>query len=138
MKYLRKNKKGFTLVELIVVIAIIVILTATLIPNVITYVKKASIASAKNSASNVYKAAQNYIIHKIAQGNTFEPNSNLEPSLLWDSSPDAELLYEPKDAEEIIIKINDNGTLVDYVYYKSTTGIAADYPEGDSGMVNED
>ncbi len=40
-----KNKKGFTLVELIIVIAIIAVLAAIAIPGYTTYLKRASVTS---------------------------------------------------------------------------------------------
>ncbi len=45
----RLNKKGFTLIELIVVIAILAILAAILIPSLTNYIQKAT--DAKNEAN---------------------------------------------------------------------------------------
>ena len=57
MKKIQKTKKGFTLIEMVLVIAIIVILAAVLIMGVGTYLQKANNAaqsvSAHNSAVNV-------------------------------------------------------------------------------------
>lgn len=52
-----QSKKGFTLVELIVVIAILAILAAVLIPAINGWVQKAGVSAAKNNASTVKSAA---------------------------------------------------------------------------------
>ncbi|MBO4637773.1 MAG: type II secretion system protein [Clostridiales bacterium] len=48
MKKIQKSKKGFTLIEMVLVIAIIVILAAVLVMGIGTY-----IARARNAASSV-------------------------------------------------------------------------------------
>ena len=54
MKKLIKNKKGFTLIELIVVIAILAVLAAILIPSIMNYVAEAQKASNNSSARALY------------------------------------------------------------------------------------
>lgn len=56
MKLTRTNKKGFTIVELVIVIAVIAILAAVLIPNLSRLVGKANESSAMQAARNEYQA----------------------------------------------------------------------------------
>ena len=54
---MKTTKKCFTLIELIVVIAIIGVLAAILVPAMLGYVKKSKIQAANSAASTLLKAA---------------------------------------------------------------------------------
>ena len=56
----KSNKKGFTIVELVIVIAVIAILSAVLIPTFGGIIDKANESAALQEASNAYK---NYLIY---------------------------------------------------------------------------
>lgn len=62
-----KNKKGFTLVELIVVLVILAILAALLVPALTGYIDKAKEESIKSETRMVVMAAQTLIDEQYAK-----------------------------------------------------------------------
>ena len=67
-KYGKSTKRGFTLVELIVVIVILAVLAAMLVPALIGYVERARREKDYQAASTVYSAAQAAVTEMYAKG----------------------------------------------------------------------
>ena len=64
-----KSKLAFTLVELVVTIAIIGVLAGILIPSIFGYIKMAKMEGLNNNARTVFLAAQNYLTGWTGYGN---------------------------------------------------------------------
>jgi len=62
MRMSAAREKGFTLIELVIVIAVIAILAAILVPTILSQADKARIASEKNSIAELAKSMRRYRI----------------------------------------------------------------------------
>ena len=65
----KKNRKGFSFVELIVVLVIMAILAAALVPTLIGYIRQTRESNAKNEAAMVVQAAQTISSGAFASAN---------------------------------------------------------------------
>lgn len=73
---LKKRKmKGFTLIELIVVIAIIVILAAIIVPLMLGYVKSSKVSKYNSNARSVFEGSQLALTDIIREGETVAPDT---------------------------------------------------------------
>lgn len=70
MENTKKNKKGFTLVELIVVLVIIAILAAVLVPTVSGYIKRANRTADQSAAKTAYTAYSSALTDWIGEHTT--------------------------------------------------------------------
>lgn len=139
-KNLRKNKKGFTLVEIIVVLLIIGILLAITIPSIMGYVGKARDAQIQADARTGFLGAQTISARLKAEG-TKESASNGISSKIDATSINTEagitivkyakctVSPTTDNLEKCLIRVTDEKEK--YVFFKA----GADGKAGDSEVI---
>jgi len=93
LQKLRKNdQKGFTLIELMIVIAIIGILAAIAIPNFLAYRTRGQNSAAQSAAKNFYNTGLAYFADVTSTGTSILPSDQvggytLDPNIQWANGP---------------------------------------------------
>ena len=106
----RNNKKGFTIVELVIVIAVIAILAGVLIPTFSGIVKNAKESKALQEARNIYT---NYL---AAKNGVVEDTVYIKSNDLYFQVTGNKITEKPVDkptaADAVIVTaVADNGTV---------------------------
>jgi type IV pilus assembly protein PilA len=105
-----KNKKGFTLVEMLVVIAIIGILMALLFPVFTTVLKKAKIAKAKTEISQIEQAWKAFVMDYKEFPSGFDKESQMTKSVVKHLTGDNE---DPNTRGTIYMEIDPDEDYTD-------------------------
>ncbi|MFW6238247.1 MAG: type II secretion system protein, partial [Halanaerobiales bacterium] len=108
MRNLVKQEAGFTLLELLVVVAIIGVLAAIIVPQVSDSSDEAERAAAEASLSNLQTALERYYMDEDAGDGSYPAESDLE--------------------EDLGIASADNIT---YYNGEDDTDLSGDHPDGD-------
>lgn len=114
----RRNERGFTLVELVIVVVVLGILAAVAIPKFLDVREEAEIATVKQMVSSLESALSIYASRQFLEGNSIVPhnpfndlsnvpanyngenntiNNNTTPASSWTFRPNGNwIVYHPK------------------------------------------
>ncbi|MDK0967122.1 prepilin-type N-terminal cleavage/methylation domain-containing protein [Clostridium perfringens] len=139
LKRQNKKKKGFTLIELIIVIAIIAILAAIAIPNFLSIQRKARVKADIASAKTIYDATSALVAEgKIIPGTELNTVTEIETSQnsnndVKDIQGYLQTIPKPKSIDGGVFAVEVSGSEeapVIKVYIKSNSKNYVVYPNG--------
>ena len=129
---MKTTKKGFTLIELIVVIAIIGVLAMILVPSMLGYVRKSKVSSANSAAATVQKAMNTSLI-ELDEENKLEDEGLIAAEVSNDDCPEAlsdKLKVYLDDFDKITFQARVQSGICDAVAASSDGIYPGTYPSG--------
>lgn len=124
----KRKLKGFTLLELIIVIAILAIMAAILVPSISDFIRTNHIRSANSQAQQVFMAAQDYLVTEQIKGTKVKDITGTDtPSKLCWIMVNTEQGYDSANYDN-----SNKTTIVDSYGIKKSTATA--YANDDTNM----
>jgi len=131
LQKLRKNQKGFTLVEMIVVIVIIGILLAVLVPGIMKWIDKSKDSQIQTNARTAYLAASTALTEEYAKTGATQPDLDGLLDLIAASGVDATY---PGEITDVTYESDDKTDGIAYFTIKTMVyeedGITATLADG--------
>lgn len=133
-----KEKKGFTLIELIIVIAIIAILIALIAPNLVKFLSTARGTSIDANAKTAYTSIQTYLTELETKGTPVTPTADPDApyeivtnGTITTAAPFATIneYFNTKEVTGVTLTaiVGKNNSLISVTWTKDGTG--ATYPK---------
>lgn len=132
IRFRKYSKKGFTLVELIVVLVILAILAAILVPALLGWIDKAKEKQILLDARNAYMALQEVVTEDYARPVPLisDGDTSISNELLDKIIDDIRKLSDISDDADIGYIVLDNHKVTGMIYADETAGLAATLNDG--------